>query len=288
MRAHSAAAQRPAAPGPAGSGCTVCRPSAQAATDTPRAACSAASAVGGRGQARRPPARAGPAERRRSRPAADRPGRPPRRRRLRGSRRGGRRLLTASDRTRRRRARSVRPGASRPTMVCPSPGRSSRSLGAPRACSAWCACTDSATGTLVSRSPCTNSTGEVSRSRSVIGESAVSRSRSATGSPYSVTEAAAIHGSVPAKKVRRSLIPAPVTPGGEQVRPPGQGHQRQVAAVGPAVRADPAGLGDARGRRGRRPSSGRPRRTPPGRRRRRRSGRPGRSRRTRGRSARTR
>ena len=78
--------------------------------------------------------------------------------------------------------------------------------------SSWCAWIDSSTGTLVSRSPWHSRTGAVSRSSAVIGEMAASMSRSVTGSPYSVTEAAAIHGSVPAKKVRRSLIPASVAP----------------------------------------------------------------------------
>ena len=80
----------------------------------------------------------------------------------------------------------------------------------------------------------------------VIGESAASISRSATGSPYSVTEAAAIHGSVPAKKVRRSLMPASVTPAANR-----SGHRVSATRSGSRRRTsrapDAAGFGDAGG-----------------------------------------
>jgi hypothetical protein len=86
------------------------------------------------------------------------------------------------------------------------------SVGTPATRSARAAWTDSITGTFVSDSPCMKNVGTRTRSNRTSGESSSSSPASATGSPYSVTDAAAIHGSVCAKKVRRSDIPAWLDP----------------------------------------------------------------------------
>ena len=136
---------------------------------------------------------------------------------------------------------------SRPTTVCPSPGRSSRSLGCPAGLQGLVQLHrlgDRHVGVAVPV-----------RQQDRRGQPLDGGHRRDRGEHLAVGHRVAVlgHGGGGHPRLGAGEEGAQVAhpgqgrTGGEQVRPPGQRDQREVAAVGPAVRADPAGFGDAGG-----------------------------------------
>ena len=98
---------------------------------------------------------------------------------------------------------------------------------------------------VLSSSPWTTSSGTSILAAACSGEMALSSVSSRSGSPYLLTAAAAIQGSVSRKNVWRSDIPQMSTPRGEDAWREGQQREREVAPVRAARDRDPPGIRQA-------------------------------------------